>query len=212
MFPTARSGPVVHTLQHQQVRYLSKRKIAYPFYPFRKLGKQNPKKHDTNLKYAMRQFLGPKNFKGEYTHNKYFRVPSNHQPNYITPDLEKGQALQDPITGEPEAANPDGSLSTVPPNRAFQSMSIRRRLQPFPENNHCQTNFILSDDLKIQIYDEIQNKGLSTQEVSQKYGIKIPRVEAAVKLVEIEQKWESHVCHNFFPFSLSHYPSFLIGL
>ena len=84
-----------------QVRHFSRRRIAYPFYPFKKLGRQHPKKHDTNLKTAMRQFLGPKNYKGEYVMNKYFTVPTNHVPNYIKPDLERGQSLEHPVTKKP---------------------------------------------------------------------------------------------------------------
>lgn len=191
------STPLARQLQVQQVRHISKRRVAYPFYPFRKLGKQHPKKHDTNLKFAMRQFLGPKNFKGEYVYNKYYYLPQDHTPNYITPEIERGQALRDPVTGEGLALQTDGSLAPARGRTRENAISESRRLQPFPSNKHCKTNRILSEELKLAIHDDIQNKHLSTQEVSQKYGLKIPRIEAVVKLVSIEQNWEKHVCHSF---------------
>ncbi|CEP62699.1 mitochondrial 37S ribosomal protein mS45 LALA0_S06e01684g [Lachancea lanzarotensis] len=184
----------VSPAQTQQVRFISRRRIAYPFYPFKRLGKQNPKKHDSNLKHAMRQFLGPRNFKGDYVTNRYFEVSQNHEPRYITPDLERGQSLQDPVTGEPLTLQADGSVSPSTSQR-FQrgsAASRDRKLQPFPGNKHCFTNRVLSEELKLQICDDIQNKQLSTQDVSQRYGLKIPRVEAAVKLMDIEQKWEKN--------------------
>lgn len=55
-----------------QVRHVSRRRIAYPFYPFKKLGRQHPKKHDTNLKTAMRQFLGSKKLQRRICHEQVF--------------------------------------------------------------------------------------------------------------------------------------------
>ncbi|QLL33563.1 hypothetical protein HG536_0E04740 [Torulaspora globosa] len=178
----------------QQVRNISRRRIAYPFYPFKRLGKQDPKKHDSNLKSAMRQFLGPKNYKGQYVMNKYFEVPKNHVPNYIKPDLERGQSLQNPITGENVVLKYDGTYGEAPENRRLQQISEKRVLQPFPNNSHCRTNSIISDDLKMRIYNDIEVEGHTTQQVSQNYGLKVPRVEAILKLAEIEQKWAKRVC------------------
>ncbi|SCU97185.1 LANO_0E15390g1_1 [Lachancea nothofagi CBS 11611] len=217
MFSSARTGPAVHQLQTQQVRFISRRKVAYPFYPFKRLGKQNPKKHDSNLKYAMRQFLGPRNFKGEHVSNKYFRVPQNHEPNYITPEIERGQALQHHVTGEPLTLQADGSVTIARStgsqgsrDRGRDPNSSLRKLQPFPGNKHCITNRILSDELKLQIHDDIQNKHLSAQDVSQRYGLKIPRVEAVVKLMDVERKWEKHnrIAHGLKSMSSTLYKMF----
>lgn len=142
----------------------------------------------------MRQFLGPKNYKGEYIMNKYFEVPNNHEPKYIKPDLERGQSLTHPITGEPVVQNYDGSFGPAPENRRLQNVPEKRKLQPFPGNPHCRTNFIIDGDLRLKIYNDIQIEGLSTQSISQKYGLKVTRIEAIVKLMEIEQKWEKSVC------------------
>ncbi|CCE61537.1 hypothetical protein TPHA_0A04640 [Tetrapisispora phaffii CBS 4417] len=176
----------------QQQRFMSGRRIAYPTFPFRKLTRQHPKSHDTNLKYAMRQFLGPKNFKGEYPMNKYFYVPTDHVPNYVKPDLERGQALQN-AKKETLRMRHDGSYE-VDPKLVNLSEKVypKRSLQPFPLNKHCQTNYIISTELKQDIYNEITNLGMTAQQVSQKYGLKIPRIEAIIKLQEIEMKWLKH--------------------
>ncbi|CCD24525.1 mitochondrial 37S ribosomal protein mS45 NDAI_0D02110 [Naumovozyma dairenensis CBS 421] len=183
----------------QQTRNISRRRIAYPFYPFKRLTKQNPKKHDTNLKYAMRQFLGPKNYKGEYVMNKYFSVPRNHVPNYIKPNVERGQTLINPITGKTVIQNTNGKFIEIPQQEQYDGRGNNpnfrfnpdKELQPFPSNPHCKTNYIISDELKGEIVNMISNDGFSTQQVSQKLGIKIPRIEAILKLSQIEKKWEA---------------------
>lgn len=177
---------------HQQVRYMSRRRLAYPFYPFKKLFRENPKRHDTNLKSAMRQFLGPRNYRGEYVLNKYFSVPNNHIPNYVKPDLERGQSLRNPNTGMPLVERHDGTFAETSPNKRLENIGQKRLLQPFPDNSHCVTNFMISEDLREQIFQEIEMQGLSTQQVSQKYGLKIARVEAIAKLTKIEKSWVEH--------------------
>lgn len=192
MFSVKDSKQVLHQLQKQQIRFASRRQIAYPFYKFNFLNRNHQVKHDSNLKYAMRQFLGPKNFKGEYIYNKYYKVPQDHLPNYVSSDLENGQSLVDPITGNKCAINPDESVSIL--NSKPRDIPGYRKLQPFPHNRHCRTNFILSEDTRLQIYQKIQIEKKSTQEVAKEFNIKIPRIEAVVKLVEVEQKFKTHVC------------------
>lgn len=176
-----------------QVRNASKGRIAYPTYPFKRLAREPPKKHDSNLKYAMRQFLGPKNFKNEYPLNKYSVIPTNHVPNYITPMKDRGQALINPNTGAGLRETFNGKYEEV------DATSGRRdrdggmnyvNLHPFPLNPYCRTNYMVPDDLKLKIFNDIENEGLSAQQVSQTYGLKISRVEAIVKLMKIEQRWE----------------------
>jgi len=186
----------------QQTRNISKRRIAYPTYPFKRLTRQHPKKHDSNLKYAMRQFLGPKNYKGEYPLNKYNDIPLNHEPNYLDPRGERGVSLRNPLNGKGLQENMRGQLEEISTydrgndrgnNRGRMGQFNRNtpKLQPFPLNPYCKTNYMISNDTKLQIYDDIENKGLSSQQVSQKYGLKIPRVEAIVRLLKVENKWEN---------------------
>lgn len=189
-----------------QVRMLSGRRIAYPRYNFLKLTRQSPVKHDTNLKYAMRQFLGPRDYKGEYPLNRYARPATNHTPKYIQPDLERGRSLRDPVTGqilepktyldaqgreqvkfEPQESNDRDKNNFVPQERWRQ---------PFPENKFCLTNYWVDSNLKRQIFEELSVEGASTQEVSQKYGLKVARVEALSKLYQLEEKWDKRKNKN----------------
>lgn len=180
--------------QLQQVRHISKRTIAYPPYPFSLLANKNRKiRHDSNLKYAMRQFLGPKNFKGEYIYNRYFSPPQDHKPKYVTPDLERGQSLRDPVTGEVVKYTNDKNVVPVSGRSPFAPRGDRM-LRPFPQNEHCRTNFIIDEDMRLEIYEKVQIEKLSAQEVSRAYGLKVPRIEAIVKLVEIEKQQEKYVC------------------
>lgn len=131
----------------------------------------------------MEQFLGKKNFKGEYTQNKYFEAPQNHQPNYITPDLENGGALVDRRTGKPLDVK-GNVLDSTPFVRP------ERKLMPFPSNNFCQTNLALSNQDKEEIHQKVVAQKVPIQEVAVSYGIKIPRLEAVVRLKQVEHKWE----------------------
>ncbi|CCF60446.1 hypothetical protein KAFR_0K00900 [Kazachstania africana CBS 2517] len=185
MLNRARSNPVCF----QQVRHLSRRKIAYPFYPFKKLSREHPKKHDSNLKHAMRQFLGPRNYKGEYQLNKYTRIPRDHVPNYISPNSERGETLVNPVNGNVLQETFNGKYKEVGKSRTRED---RKNLRPFPLNANCQTNYIISDDLKRQIYNDMDQNNLSTQQISQKYGLKVPRVDAIIRLYKIEQDWTKH--------------------
>lgn len=185
-----------------QARHLSGRRIAYPRYHFLKLNRQSPWKHDTNLKYAMRQFLGPRNYKGEYTLNRYATPATNHTPKYIQPDLERGRPLRDPTTGEvlePRTwidSNGYEQLKFEPVSGGdamssnFNRDNSDRWRQPFPENKFCLTNYWVDSTLKRRIFEDLNVDGLSTQEVSQKYGLKVARVEALSKLYQLEEQRE----------------------
>lgn len=178
----------------QQVRYVSRRTIAYPPYPFELLNNKNRKiRHDSNLKFAMRQFLGPKNFKGEYIYNRYYASPQNHEPKYVTPDLERGQALRDPVSGTTLKYTNDKNVIPASGRSPFSARGDRL-LKPFPQNDHCRTNLIIDENTRLEIYEKVQIEKMSAQEVSRAYGLKVPRIEAIVKLVELEKKLELHVC------------------
>lgn len=133
----------------------------------------------------MEQFLGKKNFKGEYSSNKYFHAPKNHQPNYITPDLENGGALVDLKTGKPLDVK-----GNVLENTPF--VRPERKLMPFPSNTFCQTNLALTTQDKEEIYQKVVVEKVPIQEVAVSFGIKIPRLEAVVRLKQVEKKWASN--------------------
>lgn len=174
-----------------QRRHASRRKIAYPQYGFQLLPQDKKIKHDSNLKFSMRQFLGPRNFKGEYLYNRYFAVPDDHVPKYITPETERGQALVDPVTGRKVIMRGDVLERT----QQTPQQGRRERLQPFPQNRYCVTNLVLDEQTKNTIYEKVQIEKKSIQEVSRMLNLKIPRIEAVVRLMEAEKKLEKQVCY-----------------
>ncbi|KAG0691414.1 hypothetical protein C6P40_000031 [Pichia californica] len=189
-------------LQVSQVRY--RRTLAYPFYskagnipPARKGRKQ------TVFKRLMDQFLGPKNYKGEYYLNKYAYVKTNHTTNYINPRNERGNALLESLS-EFDVGEEDDSSS-------FRRNRSENALQPFPLNSKCVTNLQISNETKARIVDDILLNKIPSQQVALKYGLKIQRIEAILKLREIEEEWEqnglikgdlkrfSNTLYNMFP-------------
>ncbi|KAL6943197.1 hypothetical protein ACO0RG_002186 [Hanseniaspora osmophila] len=198
--------------QLQQVRNISKR-IKYPTYKFKFLPKKRPMKSDTNLRYAMRQFLGPKNYKGEYIFNKYYQAPTNNVPKYIVPQYEKGMALRDPKTGQVLSTTKIDSRRLIPSaiQRGARTLTSEKELHyiveratpdfykntdsnplhaPFPLNPFCKTNSLIDGSLKNYIYESIVTNKADPSVVSQKLKIKVPRLEAIIKLMSIEKDWE----------------------
>lgn len=138
------------------------------------------------LKKELKQFLGPRNIKGEYHRNKYFYVPQNHTPNYIETD------------GMP-VVNGDQVASIVPRRPRFKTPTYIPRdpsVHPFPHNTHTRTAHIIPQDLKDRIVDDATVKGYHPQEIAHKYGINLQRIEAIIKLHSIEQNYEAPVCIN----------------
>lgn len=172
----------------QQIRHFSRRRIAYPSYKAPKLGRTHKKDHRTTLRYQMQCFLGKKNYKNEYLDNRYFDAPKDHRPNYITPFSEQGSPLVDYKTGQVKNLKGEVVEGGFVPTRNFEDA-----LRPFPHNSHCKTGFNLSKRDRDQIYKKIAVDGIPAQKVAVDMGIKIPRLEATVKLREIEKKWGKRV-------------------
>lgn len=172
----------------QQVRHFSRRRIAYPSYKAPKLGRTHKKDHRTNLRYQMSLFLGKKNYKGEYLDNKYFHVPTNHQPNYISPREEKGSPLVDFKTGQTK-----DFYGRIEEGQYPHSKRASDVLRPFPHNANCKTNLNLSHKDRNAIYEKLTKQNIPAQQVAVEMGIKIPRLEAVVKLKEIEERWAKTV-------------------
>ncbi|KAK6458051.1 eukaryotic mitochondrial regulator protein-domain-containing protein [Scheffersomyces xylosifermentans] len=160
----------------QQVRY--RRQLAYPSYTREIPPKSHPKKdHSSSFQRAIKKWLGPKSITGEYYRNKYYYPPQNHRPNYIVPD---GKSVVD-------GKNSFGSV-------AFGAEAPRRdaTLHPFPQNIYCKTAHIIPHDLKAKICEDVNENGLHVQEAAHKYGVKIERIEAILKLQKIEQDWNTN--------------------
>ena len=164
----------------QQVRFL-KRKLAYPqaYKPQVPPLTHRKKDHTSYFQRHLKGWLGPVNARGEYYRNKYYYPPQDHKPRYVVPD---GNTIVDP------------SKPQVSDDRRYNDTKRNPSLQPFPFNPHCRTASVIPNDLKAKIYEEVTQNGMHSQEVAHKYGIKITRVEAIVKLQQIEQQWKEEVC------------------
>ncbi|XBW37067.1 hypothetical protein QEN19_002644 [Hanseniaspora menglaensis] len=56
--------------------------------------------HISQLEYALRQFTGPKDYRGDFVYNKYYFPSVNHVPKYLHCSLEDGKPLRLKQTGE----------------------------------------------------------------------------------------------------------------
>lgn len=146
----------------------------------------------TNPKKEAWEFFGKKNLKGLYKEN----------PLAFTPDYAKFQKLtylsQFPIRRE----NMRGNKVIWADVLKKREVRERTAYKPFPQNEFCQTNFMITDNVKKNIIEDAKN-GKSVQALSFTYRIAVPRIEAILKLHEIEAKWEAEVSFSFFFLSCS---------
>lgn len=159
----------------QSIRHL-KRKPAYPYYKAELVPLSHPKKdHSGFFPRHLKRWLGPKNLRGEYYRNKYYFPPQEHKPNYIVSDGRPLviSGLEQYLRGE-EGRDPS--------------------VHPFPQNTNCKTNKLVLDEMKLKIYTEHVELKISTHELALKYGLKVARIEAIVRLQEIEKSWREKVC------------------
>lgn len=173
---TSAIGSVDSVIQRVGIRH--RRTLAYPFYS--KPGNIPPTRggrKQTVFKRLMDQFLGPKNYKGDYYLNKYTYPKTNCTTNYIDPRGERGDAL---LKVANEFDDEDASASRA---------SRKHSMQPFPFNNHCFTNAQISAQTKTAIVNDILLNKMSSQQAALKYGLKIQRIEAILKLRKIEEEW-----------------------
>lgn len=159
-----------------------KRTIAYPRYdPQHKPVKTSPKDHSPVNRLALKAWLGPRNIRGEYYRNRYYYPPQNHVPNYITPN---GQTVVD---------------STYEADKQPKPMLVARntdpRVNPFPQNPACRTSQVIPHAMRDSIVADVEENGLHTQEAALKYGIKVARVDAIVRLNKVEKRWKQTVCY-----------------
>ncbi|QBM86448.1 regulator protein [Metschnikowia aff. pulcherrima] len=181
MFPRSSivSGPRL-VVPLQSIRH-ARRRPEYPRYRAELAPLSHPKKdHSGFFRRHMKAWLGPQNIRGDYHRNKYYYPPQDHKPNYIVPDgnpvdLGAGQASYERLDGKRDPS-----------------------LHPFPHNTHTKTGLIVSDSLKEKIYLEATQDQTLAQELAHKYGLKLSRVEAIVRLQAIERSWREKVCSIFF--------------
>lgn len=143
------------------------------------------KRKTTVTRSKLHKFLGPKNFKGLYKKN-----PLAFSPDYAKYDPSRNYISNySSLTGR--LINRD-TLDLKRFEAESQRSNLGGALQPFPFNEFCKTNQAIPEVLKTNIIKEHSN-GEPLQRISFKYGISLPRVEAVVKLGEIETEWVQQV-------------------
>jgi hypothetical protein len=68
-------------------------------------------------------------------------------------------------------------------------------LRPFPLNRNFVSESILSEEMRNEIWQRVQQQGKSVRQVSIEMGVDLRRVAAVVRLVEVEKRMIAEVSH-----------------
>ncbi|ODQ66477.1 hypothetical protein NADFUDRAFT_50397 [Nadsonia fulvescens var. elongata DSM 6958] len=163
----------------QSINYTQVRtavKIAYPRNARFNFTKEEYRRNPSYLRLQLKEFLGRRNFKGEYLENRYAERATKHTPNYV-------RRRRDEYDPRSEAIKIKEGIQ-VRPNFERNTKDV-----PFLENPFTKCTPVLSHSVKNDIIKLVAG-GMKPQEISIKYGIQVPRIEAVVTLAEIEKKFE----------------------
>lgn len=134
----------------------------------------------------LQKFLGAKNFKGYYTKNPLATTPAyakfNNRTSYPTAWPIKSWHRQ--------------GKRLVDWSQVFASANCDPTNQPFAENKFTKSNRLIGDGLRAALLSEHAN-GATTQQLSFKYGIAVPRVDAVIRLAEVQKEMEAKVSFIF---------------
>ncbi|KAK9459288.1 mitochondrial 37S ribosomal protein mS45 [Lipomyces oligophaga] len=143
----------------------------------------DPGKH-TIPRAQMLEFLGPKALNGDHSSNPFCYSPWNQQPKYL-PHMK---ALNRRFTAyDLMQKSPSDPLDQTRSTRLANEAS----LLPFPNNSYVRTAFQLSDSLKQSLIQAFR-RGDNITSISSKYGVKKERIDAIVRLDEIEKQMEKN--------------------
>ena len=73
----------------------------------------------------------------------------------------------------------------------------KKDLRPFPNNPTFNSESVLSDELREEVWRRVSVDGKSVKVVSAELGIEMNRVGAVVRLMEVQREWERQVCSYF---------------
>lgn len=127
------------------------------------------------------------------TAGKNFEQPPEDLPtNYLTSYNKKEKYAVRRVGQTRRSSDPEGDSNA--------GLSSR----PFPMNDEFQSQSILSEELRLEVWKRVQVDKQSVRQVSAELGITMERVGAVVRLVELEKKMRAEVCLHRFLFLLSH--------
>jgi hypothetical protein len=72
----------------------------------------------------------------------------------------------------------------------------KKDLRPFPNNPNFNSESVLSDELREEVWKRVIAEGKSVKVVSAELGIEMNRVGAVVRLMEVQKEWERKVCSS----------------
>ncbi|KAG7877795.1 hypothetical protein KL937_004308 [Ogataea polymorpha] len=170
--------PKAQVVRVSQVRY--NRVLAYPSYTTKGyIPPSRGGRKQTVFKKLMDEFLGHKNYKGQYYDNRFAFLKQNHSTNYIDRRFAEGKTKLFAEQSEEGGAYEERPLSEP-----------KDQLRPFSLNRFTVTNTMVSKDMKKQLVSEVLDEGKPLLEVAVKYKMKIQRIEALVKLHQIEMQYQ----------------------
>ena len=130
-----------------------------------------------------------------------FRHPLPNSTNYLNAYDRAGNLLRASQRSEAPSSTTDTADSRALDAAAVGSelpKETEKDLQPFPMNSSFISESILSEDLRNEIWRQIQQDGKSVRQVSADMGVDMRRVAAVVRLVEVERRMRAEV--SLFPF------------
>lgn len=119
----------------------------------------------------LQKFFGKKNFKGLYAKN-----PLAHTPGYGKFDKKKAFITSYPVRGQHQIDRTSVDWPSV-----FSEKNATHSRRPFPENEYTVPNKLVGNKLRDTIVAGHEN-GESVQQLSFRFGISVPRVDAIIRL------------------------------
>lgn len=126
--------------------------------------------------------------------------------NYISAYDKRGNLLRDKGKGEKkqadsasENATEDGETADEAALKAAATDDYQlppetlEDLRPFPLNRDFTSESILSEDMRLEIWNRVQRQAKSVRQVSTEMGVDMRRVAAVVRLVELENRMRAEV-------------------
>lgn len=146
----------------------------------------------------LKSFLGKRNFKGLYSQNPLARTPDYHRFDnkkiYLTSYPIRAQFRSVEFPTGPQARRARSGQPVVQWKEVFNEKNSVTSRRPFPNNQFVRPNMMIGTSLRDSIV-KLHADGESVQQISFKYGISVPRINAVIKLedtrLEMEKKLET---------------------
>ena len=137
-----------------------------------------------------------------------FRYPLPDSTNYLSAYGKRGNLLRERNQDQKQQSEPPKEDSMTPDEQALNAAAdetaekeLKQKLpgealedlRPFPLNRSFISQSILSEELRSEIWDRVQQQGKSIRQVSQEMGVDMLRVAAVVRLVEVERRMVAEV-------------------